>query len=325
MFFPFDGNCQNDTINQTDTSGNNFGYWRYIYENDTIKSHGHFKIIKEPYNEEELFMRGIYTNNSDSVYGKIKSYKDGKWESFDKHGRLIEKKYFINGFTSTKTEFDYNTKGRLIKTVKNGRQTFYGTKQDLLIDNLSFTISGQINDTYQSKIILVSNSDKEIKLHFKTKSDRVKILKTDYLLKPKLPTDFIFINTIKEGGYTDKIELEFITLDTNRVDIIVNSFGYHISSNNFRTKNNDLKTFRLKGDTLVLIRKYNSCEMKIYEDDGKIDFNSIEASKKEVLKTIPLSFERNFIDLSKIKKGNYLLRIIDYKNGINLYAKLEKE
>jgi len=325
ILLSFNVYCQNDTINRKDFSGNKFGYWKYIYENDNLKSHGYYKIIKEPVSKEELFMRGIYENDSNTVEGEIKSYKYGKWLSFDRYGRIIQKEYFIKGSTSNKTEFIYDTKGLLIKTVKNGRQTFYGTNQDLLIDKLSFSISGQVNDTYQSKITLVSNSDKEIKMYFKTKSNRIKILKNDYLLKPKSSIDFIFVNTIKNGGYTDKIEFEFITPDTNKVEIIINSFGYHLSSSDFQIKDSGLKIYILKVDTLILLRKYRSCELKIYKDDGNVDFSSIETGEKEPLKTIPLSLERTFIDFSKLKKGDYILRIVDYKNEIDLYIELKKE
>jgi hypothetical protein len=49
-----------------------------------------------------------------------------------------------------------------------------------------------------------------------------------------------------------------------------------------------------------------------------------EDKSKPVL-TVPLSIEKNEIDISMLPKGNYLIRVIDYKNKLDLFTKIRRE
>ncbi len=83
VFISVNAVSQNDTINQIDKNGFKIGYWIYYYNNGNIESKGNYKVL--PINQEELFMRGIYSEDSIIYYSR----KYGKWLYYYVNGKLI--------------------------------------------------------------------------------------------------------------------------------------------------------------------------------------------------------------------------------------------
>ena len=81
----------------------------------------------------------------------------------------------------------------------------------------------------------------------------------------------------------------------------------------------------LKDDTLILLRNDISSELKIYHFKKDNDFIQIESGEIKPFEIYPLSYEKTTISLSTLAKGEYLFRLVDYKNKTSKYIRILKE
>lgn len=311
---------QSELLNQKDSLGNKKGYWEYYHDNGEIESRGSYGVEMRLLSVEQLFAKGLFA--SDSMNYTIKSYENGIWESYDSVGTKIIEVAYDYGLLIGKKDFYYNEDGQLFKTVIQEETTFYGSNEDLLIDKLNFFVTGKIGDTIKSKIDIKSNSENDINLFFKSTSKNILLPVNKGTVKPKGATNFVLCTVLTSGNSLGNVNLEFAT---NSVKINIQSFGYHLSSDDFRPSKNRMFTVELEQDTLVLLRKYSGSELKIYDYKKDNNFKQIETGKSKPIATYPLSFEKAVLNLSALERGEYLLRLVDYKNKTSNYLRLVKE
>jgi hypothetical protein len=118
--------------------------------------------------------------------------------------------------------------------------------------------------------------------------------------------------------------VKIVNTDTLMINILIESYGYSLSSGNLQRPDKEIKTFSIKSDTIDYYREFEECEMRIYNYSKGLSLSEIKSKGIKPVMTIPLSLERNRIDISALTKGSYLIRAIDY-NKIDLLAIIKKE
>jgi hypothetical protein len=321
ILFSINLHGQNDTINKINDDGLKFGYWKEYHGNGKIKTEGNYKIIKRELSNEEKF---FYDEDEyDSV--ATRTVKVGEWKIYDNSGKLISiEKYRDGTYYFTETYF-YDDSGEMVKTERNAFKKIFGKKKSFEFDQLYFFIAGRIGNTEVKKINVTSLCDLKTDLIIESSSDRIKIREEIKTIEPNSRIQIPFTFSIQPDSYRDYIEIVLINSDTTSVRVEVESFGYHLSSHDLHLNIVDAKTFRLNEKSLLYFREFEECEMKIFNYEDGLSFQKIENEKIEPIIIFPLSIERNEIDFTKFKKGEYLLTTIDYRNDIEMMIKLIKE
>jgi len=312
---------QQDTINQFNDKGVKVGFWREYHENGIIDAEGSYKIIERQLSIEEIFFYDL--QEQDSI---IKSpVKNGTWKYFDNDGRLAHIKKYHNGTKYFNENYYYNENGNLVRTERNGRQTLFGIGKDIEINQLYYFISGNIGNTSVNKIYINSLCNHSTQIWLKSNTDRINF-KSDFLtIEENTNLSIPFTYSIEPGGLLDYIEVIFINPDTNKIKIEIESYGYHLSSSQLQLTFKQLKSYGLKGDKLLYYREYEECEMKIFKYSSNLGFQRMKDERIEPMIIIPLSLERNEIDLKTLKKGEYLLTTTDFMNDIEMMIEFIKE
>jgi hypothetical protein len=310
--------AQNDTINRVNEEGLKYGFWQIQFDEGALYSEGRFEIVTIELSDEDRFFYNIPADYDTVV---MRSVKDGLWFTYDSSGTKISGSYFRIGYLYLYEEYFYNEKGVLYKTVKN---TFHGTFlinhffdiTPIYIVNTGLTGTNHL-DILTVKSHLFDNSEVQIIKN----SEYIHLLSTSYTIER---TSTLYIPLFSEFGLGSAIDtLTFLFLpDSLGIDIIVDNYGYSLSSENLQFQGAELNTYLIKGDALFYLRQYEECEMRFYRISatGKVP----EDKSKPVL-TVPLSIEKNEIDISMLPKGNYLIRVIDYKNKLDLFTKIRRE
>ena len=321
ILFSINLHGQNDTINQINDEGLKFGYWKEYHENGKIRAEGNYRIIERQLSNEEIFFYDL--NVTDSIV--IRSVKTGVWLNYDIFGSITHMEKYLNGARYFKEEYSYDENGKLLRTERNGIQTLFGIGKNIEIDQIYYFISGTIGNTYINYINLKSLCDQETRIIFNPNSDRIKFKDDNISIEKKSKSVIPFTYSIQSGQFNDYIDIVFINPDTNKIRIEIESYGYHLASHNLQISSEDLKTIKQDARKLIYLREYEECEMKIYDYQPDLDFQKIKNEDIVPKLIFPLSYERNEIDLKKLKKGEYLLTTIDYRNEIKMMIKLIKE
>ena len=98
-----------------------------------------------------------------------------------------------------------------------------------------------------------------------------------------------FAFSIKPGSFNDYLEFVIMNMDTSKVKIEIESYGYHLASHDLQIRWEDLNTFRHVGNELLYLREYDECEMKIYEFDKARKPNPISTPALIATAKVPVS------------------------------------
>jgi len=100
----------------------------------------------------------------------------------------------------------------------------------------------------------------------------------------------------------------------------ISNFNFHLSSSELSNDIQHLNEYIISEDTLFFKREFNSSELRFYSYPLQEDYK-----KAEAILTAPLSIAQNAIFIGNLKNGEYLLRLVDFRNSNDRFIKLIKE
>lgn len=282
IFLPAIG--QQEKINQWTSERVRTGKWETYDENGRVTSIAFYRPIRKKLSKEEIFLRKDSTLLLELPTGEWKffwpdgklketrKYDDmtgrptGKWNDFWPDGRLKETseydggqptgkwtRYSSNGFVEEQfsyasapeiiDQYQYDPNGNLkyiTRTIDNRKTYVIGSLDSAEVNHTNITIASRAGDFQLSKSICRNLAARDITLTVEA-NPVFELVSTTYQIRKGDSVTLNFNLKIPAGAAKG-----IITLGTNewRFHMEVNSFGYHISSDDFLTEEKALLPMR---------------------------------------------------------------------------------
>lgn len=235
---------QNDTINRTTTDGLKYGFWQEYFQNGNIKTEGEYKIFKQPFSEEELFFFGI--TNPDSLHSR--SIKTGLWNEYNIHGEKIRSEFYKNGIQVYSEQYIYDENGKFLKKINNIPSHRYANKKDFKINPLFIDQIGPIGSRKIIYLKIESLSDTLTEVILIPSSKNISLLFSTYMIEPYTSLSIPVLYLLKQGVHRDTLLVRLINFETYNHNVIIESYGYTLTSSNLQNSDDNLNTYLINSE-----------------------------------------------------------------------------
>lgn len=272
---------QPDT-NQVNTDTMMFGKQVDYHDNGEIKEVRHYSPYERELSKEEAFF-----------------YAQSDLEPEVIHSQLLHTdRYF----------YDENWKLKRIERTDRANEVnyLYGPNQEISLKATNFYFINRVGNSQILSLEMRNNSGQAVALHMEFDSDNFSAENKEVVLQADTVTMVGFGFTFKPDNNQYLVTLKNQDI---RVEYVVRTFAFHISSQDIRDKNE--LTLKRK---FIYYRTGNEALLKIYDSD-----------KERELKTVSLAKHQTQIDLKKLKAGRYWFCVVDFSSKAYPCCKVQIE
>ena len=247
-----------DSVNQQNEYGQKIGQWETYYNNGQLKTIEYYKPGYKYLTVEARFMQELPF--SDSL--KRTSIKIGKWTTYYENGDLQSiimyqdgkrdgkaETYYINskikriekwdmGKQKYREDYYYNSnwKLKLIESMNQesgDQKVLFGTKIE--VEQTEFHFNNHENKRLKKKLAINSTGQEVKEIIIKKSSDRILIEEEKIILNPNSVyyLNFEYLIELNENKDTLVLISKNVNEDEIKIDIKINSFGYHLTTSDF--------------------------------------------------------------------------------------------